>query len=377
MGGQRVDWRSTVTALVAMALLAACGDDANADRRAEEEPDVGGDPMATSGSPAPTQGSEVLAAPSTGDEPAPQEAVPRIRDDDPLFAPLPPLRPDADNDIPDDEESDYLEFIAEVLHTEAQLFATGESDPDLLQRTHVDQAYDKVVARAAVLAEDGVIERLPDCATRASRYVPASGRCTASSRPVWRPARAAACMTRPLARWWRRWGRRCSAENGWCNGSPRRLLTSRDPSSSTCRTGRLSTATHDVSRNGTAARTASGSHPLLTRCGQRHAPRSRRAVAASSSGSRPGDRGSSGYSGESAQQPSARSDRSGRGVVTHARRWRSAPPLRGLQRPTQDVDVVAVSTDSQPPKPQLFLPRELVDAAPGRGSQRWISMTTG
>ncbi|MEX2627148.1 MAG: hypothetical protein WD225_09695 [Ilumatobacteraceae bacterium] len=98
----------------------------------------------------------------SADEPSAPAPVPPISDDDPLFEPLPALQPDPDNDLPDDEELAILELVATALHSEALLFASGRVDPDLLARTHGATAYDKVAERAGALAEQGVIERLPD-----------------------------------------------------------------------------------------------------------------------------------------------------------------------------------------------------------------------
>ncbi|MFA9430734.1 hypothetical protein [Egicoccus sp. AB-alg2] len=88
--------------------------------------------------------------------------MPPIRDDDPLFEPLPPLEPADDGGLPAHEQLEYLELVAAALATEAQLLATGEVDHELLRQTHDGIAFDKVAARVEELAAHGVIERLPD-----------------------------------------------------------------------------------------------------------------------------------------------------------------------------------------------------------------------
>ncbi|MFA9430992.1 hypothetical protein [Egicoccus sp. AB-alg2] len=94
------------------------------------------------------------------DEPA--DDAPAIGEDEPLYAPLPELTPDPDNDIPDELEQLILDAYANAYDVEYTAYATGESTDRELQDSHFGTALDSVRETIDSLASRAVVERSPD-----------------------------------------------------------------------------------------------------------------------------------------------------------------------------------------------------------------------
>ena len=148
--------RSALAGLVACGLLVACN----------------GSPDEEGGLAPPVEDAEGIDT-SAAVEPEPSESEPDdateesdgtepIGDDEPLYAPLPELTPDPDNDIPDDFEQEVLEAYQFAYHTEFEMYATGSLDEERLLETHALEAFAAVANSVMALAEAGIIERSPD-----------------------------------------------------------------------------------------------------------------------------------------------------------------------------------------------------------------------
>ncbi|MFA9446788.1 hypothetical protein [Egicoccus sp. AB-alg6-2] len=103
------------------------------------------------------------ADPSEAEEEA-DPSPPPIGDDEPLYAPLPELTPDPDNDIPDDLEQLILDAYADAYNNEFTAYSTGELDEEALRRTHAFQAFDDVAVTVEEMQASGVVERSGDSA---------------------------------------------------------------------------------------------------------------------------------------------------------------------------------------------------------------------
>jgi len=148
--------RSALAGLVACGLLVACN----------------GSPDEEGGLAPPVEDAEGIDT-SAAVEPEPSESEPDdateesdgtepIGDDEPLYAPLPELTPDPDNDIPDELELAFLEAAAEAIANEFRMFADAEIDEDLLALRHAREAEELVRSSVDQLQEMGAVERSAD-----------------------------------------------------------------------------------------------------------------------------------------------------------------------------------------------------------------------
>ncbi|WP_130649195.1 hypothetical protein [Egicoccus halophilus] len=104
---------------------------------------------------------DASAEPDPGDEADPNPD-PVIEEGEPLYAPLPELKPDPDNDIHDELELELLTAAARAYTAEQDSYTSGHVDEEVLSLTHVGEAYEDVVGTVAHLRESGGRELSPD-----------------------------------------------------------------------------------------------------------------------------------------------------------------------------------------------------------------------
>jgi len=125
----------------------------------------GGDPAqveASQASPEPTIQPQATAEPTEEPSEPEPEPEPTIGDDEPLYAPLPELTPDPDNDIPDDIEQLILDAFAEAYENEMSMYAAAAVDEDALRATHFGEGYNSVLRAVEYIVGEAGRELTPD-----------------------------------------------------------------------------------------------------------------------------------------------------------------------------------------------------------------------
>lgn len=143
--------RRSLLAGVAVCVLVACS---NSD-------DVPAPPVAGAG--------DIETSPPIEPSPSESESEPDdetgaqpIGDDEPLYAPLPELTPDPDNDIPDELEQMILDAFAEAYVAEHEAYAAAEVDEEALRKTHFGDGFASVIGAVDYLQGRESRELTPD-----------------------------------------------------------------------------------------------------------------------------------------------------------------------------------------------------------------------